>query len=99
MKYMKQPKRVPRWLRRLGLVKAELKAAHFPRSAEEGLRQVAALSAANLRILRAEVRSALAGAEESRVESATYQLLARLSRADAQRVSIWKRERARYFGG
>ena len=58
MKYMKQPKQVPLWLRRLGLVKAELKGAHFPRSAEEGLRQVAALSAANLRILRAEVRSA-----------------------------------------
>jgi len=44
------------------------------------------------------VRSALAGADESRVESAAYQLLARLSRADAQRVSIWKRERARCFG-
>jgi hypothetical protein len=98
VKKRKLPRQVPLWLRRLGLVKAELKGAHFPRSAEEGLRQVAALSAANLRILRAEVRSALAGVEESRVESATYQLLARLSRADAQRVSIWKRERARCFG-
>jgi len=55
---MKQPKQVPLWLRRLRLVKAELKGERFPRNAEEGLRQVAALSAAGRRILRPEVRSA-----------------------------------------
>jgi hypothetical protein len=94
----KAPKKVPLWLRRLGLVKAELKSVRFPRNAEEAFRETAALSAASLRILQAAVRSGLARADGKRVEMATRHLLARLSHADAQRISTWKRERARCFG-
>jgi len=98
VKNMKLPNQVPLWLRRLRLVKAELKGMRFPHSAEEGFRQTAALSATSLRILKAEVRSGLAGADEQRLEIATRRLLARLSHADAQRLRVWKRERARCFG-
>ena len=94
----KLPEQVPLWLRRLGLVKAELKSARFPRNAEEGFREAAALSAAGLRILRAEVHSGLRRVDKMRIETATRRLLARLSHADAQRIPAWKRERARYFG-
>ena len=93
-----RPRQVPLWLRRLGLVKAELKSARYPRNAEEGLREAAALSAINLRLLQAAVRSGLARADGKRVEMATRHWLARLSHADARRIPAWKRERARYFG-
>ena len=92
------PKQVPLWLRRLGLVKAELKGVRFPRNAEEGLKQVAALSAASLRILKAEVRSGLPGADERQVQAAFCRLLARLSQAETRWILHWKRERARCFG-
>lgn len=98
VKNMKLQKQVPRWLRRLHLVKGELKGVRFPRNAEEGLRQVAALSAANLRILREQVRSELPKASEREVEIATRRLLARLSHAEAEWTRAWKRERARCFG-
>ena len=98
VKKRKLARQVPLWLRRLRLVKADLKGVRFPHNVEEGLRQAAALSAANLRILKAEVRSGLAGADERRIEMATRRLLARLSHADARRKSVWTRERARCFG-
>ena len=94
----KLPKQVPLLLRRLHLVKAELKRTRFPRTAEEGLRQVAALSATSLRLLRGEVRSGLRGASDKQVEAAMRRLLARLSHADAKRTLRWKKERARCFG-
>ena len=97
-KIVKQPGRVPLWLRRLGLVKAELKGVRFPRNAEEGLQQVAALSAASLRILKAEVRSGLPGADERQVQTAICRLLARLSHAEDRWIQHWKMERARCFG-
>ena len=94
----KLPKQVPLWLRHLSLAKAELKGVRFPRNAEEGLAQVAALSAASLRILKAEVRSGLPGADERQVQAAICRLLARLSHAEARWIQHWKRERARFFG-
>ena len=97
VKNVKLPKQVPLWLRRLGMVKAELKGAHFPRNADEGFRQAAALSAANLRLLKAEVRSGLAKADERQVEAAMQRLLARLSHADTKWTLRWERERARCF--
>lgn len=85
---MKRPKEVPVWLRRLERVKAELREVTFPRTAEEGLRQAAALSVACLRMLEEEVASA----------KGRRLLLARLSRLDARRTLFWKKERARCFG-
>ena len=83
---MKRPKRVPVWLRRLPLVKAELGGLRFPRTAEEGLRQAAALSATSLRVLESQE-----GASKAR------RLLARMACTEARRILFWKKERARYF--
>ena len=91
----KPPKQVPLWLRRLQLVKAELKGLRFPHNAEEGFRQAVALSAASLRILRAEVRSSITRGDDRQVQAAIRRLLARLSHADARWTRFWKQERAR----
>ncbi len=98
VKTMKLPKQVPLWLRRLSLVKAEMKGVRFPRNAEEGFQQMAELSATNLRILREQVRSELPRPSEREVEIATRRLLARLSHAEAEWTRVWKRERARGLG-
>jgi len=87
------------WLRRLGQVRNELKGVRFPKTPEEGFRQMAALSSANLRILETEVRSARPGADRRQVRMEVRRLLARLARADAQWIQSWKRERARCFRG
>ena len=95
---MSKSKQVPLWLQRLGLVKSELKSVRFPRNVEEGLRQVAALSAVGLRMLEEDVRSAMPRATEKRVRVAVCGLLARISRAEARHTNFWQRERARHFG-
>lgn len=95
---MKPKKRVPRWLKRLDLAKAELKGVRFPRNAEEGVRQCAMLSAAGLRLLRESISTSQAGASEEQIETEMRRLLARFSRADARWVARWRKERARYFG-
>ena len=92
------PTEVPLWLQRLGLVKAELKSVRFPRTAEEGLRQVAALSAVSLRMLEEDVRSAMPRATEKQVRVAMRGLLGRISHAEAQQTGFWQKERARHFG-
>ena len=94
---MKRTNRAPLWLRRLALVKAELNGIRFPRTAAEGLRQVAALSAVSLRMLEEDVRSAMPRADRKRLRKGLYERLARVSRVEAQWVLFWKRERARYF--
>lgn len=83
---MKPKKRPPRWLRRLSRVKAELRYTRFPRSAEEGLRQCLALSALACQLLKDGTRSRRARAID------------RVYDADARRVSVWRRDSARFFG-
>jgi hypothetical protein len=41
---MKRSNKVPLWLRRMDLVKAEMKTVRFPHTAQEGFRQCAELS-------------------------------------------------------
>ena len=95
---MSKSKQVPLWLQRLGLVKSELKSVRFPRTAEEGVRQVAALSAVSLRMLEEDVRSAMPRATEKQVRVAMRGLLGRISHAEAQQTGFWQKERARHFG-
>jgi len=94
---MKRTNRAPLWLRRLAVVKSELNGMRFPRTAEEGLRQVVALSAVGRRRLEEKVRSAMPKAGVERLREALCGRLARISRIEAQWVLRWKRERARYF--
>lgn len=90
--------RGPGWLRGLARVKAELRGTRFPRTAEEGFRQCAELSAASLSLLREEIKKDRTGASERQVDIAMSHLLARFADADTRWASRWRRHCARSFG-
>lgn len=94
----KRSKQVPLWLRRLDLVKAEMKTVQFPRTAAEGFQQCAELSTIALRWLRQSIKTEHPGASEEKVDLELCRLMARWSAADARWVEKWKKERDRYFG-
>lgn len=96
---LKRANRVPLWLRRLDLVKAEMKTVRFPRTAEEGFRQCAMLSATAMRWLRQSIKAEHPGASEEKVDLELRKLMARWSAADARWIAKWKKERDRYFRG
>lgn len=86
---MQRGEGVPWWLKKLNLVRAELRGMRFPRTAEEGLRQCAKLSAASMVLLREEVRKTLHAGDEETVEMETRRLMARFSSIDER----WKATR------
>ena len=94
---MKRSKKVPLWLRRLDTVKAEMKTVRFPRNAQDGFRQCAALSETALRWFRQSIRGGHPGASEPEIEEERRLLLARFSAAEARWITKWKKERGRYF--
>ena len=96
---MKRSKKVPHWLRRLDLVKAEMKTVRFPRTAQEGFSQCVELSETALRWFRQSIRDGHPGASEDEIEEDRRLLLARFVAADARRIAKWKKERERYFRG
>jgi hypothetical protein len=79
-------RRAPFWLRRLDLLGSEPRGEAFPRNADEGIRQVAALSALAMSMLRENERDVPA-------------LLERLERAEARWRKRWDLERERFFRG
>jgi hypothetical protein len=79
-------KDIPWWLKKLDLVRDELRSMHFPRTAEEGLRQTAELSAASMGMFKDEIRKALCTRGEGPVERETRRLIAHFSRMDRR----WK---------
>ncbi len=90
---------VPLWLRRLDLVKAEMKTVRFPRTAAEGFRQCAELSeTARLWFVDA-IRQEHPGASEEDIEQERRLLLARFSAAQARWLKKWQKERDRYLRG
>ena len=96
---MKTSKKPPLWLRRLDLVKAEMKTVRFPRSAQEGFRQCAELSEKARRLFWESVRADHPEASDEDIEQERRLLLARLSAAQARWIAKWKKERDRYFRG
>lgn len=72
------------WLRRLDLVKAELKTVKFPRTAAEGFRQCAELSETTWRWFADSIRQGHPGAGEEKIEQERRLLLARFSAAQAR---------------
>ncbi|MGH7960979.1 MAG: hypothetical protein ACRERD_04005 [Candidatus Binatia bacterium] len=94
---MKSAKEVPLWLRRLDLVKAEMKTVRFPQTAQEGFQQMVMLSETALRWLRQSVKAEHPGASEKKVDLELRRLMARWSAADARWVQRSKKERDRYF--
>jgi hypothetical protein len=96
---MKRSNRVPRWLRRMDLVKAEMKTVRFPRTAQEGFRQCAELSETARRWFRQSIRADHPGVSEEEIEKERRLLLARLCAAQARQIAKWKTELDRYFRG
>jgi hypothetical protein len=87
---MKRGEEVPRWLKRLDLVRDELRGMRFPHTAEDGLRQCAELSAVSMELFKDEIRRSLRARDEKSVEMETRRLMARFSRIDKR----WKASRS-----
>jgi hypothetical protein len=96
---VKRRKKTPLWLKRLQVVKSEMKSVRFPRTAQEGFRQCAELSERARRWFRESIRADHPGASDEDIEKERRLLLAHLSVAEARRIAKWKRERDRYFRG
>lgn len=86
---MQKDKEIPIWLKRLDLVRAELKGMRFPRTAEDGLRQCAELSAASMRLVKEEFRRSLRAGDENMVEEEIRGLMASFSTIDARWKDSW----------
>jgi len=87
------PGEIPWWLRRLDLVRAELRQTRFPRSAEEGVRQCAALSAASMALFREQIRKTMRARDEEAVEREVRRVMARFSAMDERWKTRWKEAR------
>jgi hypothetical protein len=94
---MRKAKKAPLWFRRIELVKAEMKAVRFPRTAQEGFRQCEALSETARRWFRESIRGNHPGAGRKEIETERRLLLARFSATQARQLVKWKKERDRYF--
>jgi hypothetical protein len=94
---VKRRKRMPLWLKRLGIVKTEMKGVRFPRTTQEGFRQCAELSETARRWFLQSIREAHRGANEEEIETERARLLARFSAAETHWIAKWKKERDRYF--
>jgi hypothetical protein len=73
---------IPWWLKRLGLVRAELRGMVFPRTAEEGLRQCAELSALSMELFKAEIGKTLRAGGEEGQERQARRLMNRFSKVE-----------------
>jgi hypothetical protein len=94
-----RPKQPPIWLRRLDLVKAEMKTVRFPKTAAEGFRQCAMLSETARRWFLDSIRQEHPGWSEEQIEHERRLILARFSAAETRWIARWKEERDRYFRG
>jgi hypothetical protein len=79
----------PWWLKRLDVVRAELRGTAFPRTAEEGLRQCAELSAVSMELFKAELGKTCRKGGEERLDRGVRRLMDRFSKTEAR----WKSTR------
>src|SRR6516162_6100790 len=96
---VRRPKKIPLWLRRMDLVKAEMKTVRFTRTAREGFRQCVELSENARRWLWESIRANHPEASEEQIENERRLLLARFCGAQVRQTAKWKKERDRYFRG
>jgi len=96
---VRHPKKIPLWLRRMDLVKAEMKTVRFPRTAREGFRQCVELSENVRRWFWESIRADHPEASEEEIENERRLLLARFCAAQVRQIAKWKKERDRYFRG
>jgi hypothetical protein len=96
---VRHPKKISLWLRRMDLVKPEMKTVRFPRTAREGFRQCVELSENVRRWFWESIRADHPEASEEEIEKERRLLLARFCAAQARQIAKWKKERDRYFRG
>jgi hypothetical protein len=94
---MKRFNPLPPWLRRLDLVKAEMKTVRFPRTAAEGFRQCAEMSETMRRWFLDSIRQEHPEWSAEQVEQERRLILARFSAAQVRWIKKWRKERDRYF--
>jgi hypothetical protein len=93
------PKQPPIWLRKLDLVRAELKTVRYPRTAAEGFRQMVMLSETARRWFLDAIRQEHPKWSEEQIEQERQLILARWSATQTRWIAKWKEERDRYFRG
>jgi hypothetical protein len=93
----KQPKQPPIWLRKLDLVRAELKTVRYPRRAAEGFKQMVTLSETARRWFLDAIRQEHPKWSEEQIEQERRLILARWSVAETRWIAQWKEERDRYL--
>ena len=96
---MKREKQAPIWIRRLNLVRAEMRTVRFPSTAQEGFRQCAELSKTANRWVMESIREDNPGADEEAIDQARRLLAARFSAAESRHMKRWKKERDSFFRG
>jgi hypothetical protein len=99
LKTVTHPEQPPLWLRRLDLVKAEMKTVRFPKTAAEGFRQCAMLSATARRWFLDSIRQEHPRWSDEQIEHERRLILACFSAAETRWLVKWKKERDRYFRG
>lgn len=87
-------KEVPIWLKKLDLVRSELRQMRFPRTAEEGLRQCAELSDVSMSLFKQEIGKRLRTGDEEMVARETWRLMARFSINDQRWGATRRRDLA-----
>jgi len=90
---MQRDREFPIWLKRLDLVRDELRGMRFPRTVEEGVNQCAELSAVSMGLFKEEIRKSSGARNEATVERETRRLMARFSRIDERWNDIRRKER------
>jgi hypothetical protein len=96
---MKRAKSPPIWLRRLSVVKTEMKTVRFPGSAEEGFLLCARLSDAARRCFLESLRKRFPRASAEEIEMQRRRWLARRTAAETRRLAQWKKDLDRFFRG
>ncbi len=84
---------IPWWLKRLDLVRAELKGMAFPGTAQEGLRQCAELSSVSMELFEAEIRKGRRNGGEDGQERQIRRLMNRFSKVEERWKSAWRKHR------
>ena len=95
----RRAKQVPLWLRRLDVVKAEMKTVRFPKTATEGFQQCAELSETVRRWFLDSIRQEHPEWSEAQIEQERRLILARWSAVETRWIAKWEKERDWYFRG
>jgi hypothetical protein len=83
--------KIPYWLRNLDKVRAEFQSVRWPKSAEEGMRQVLALSEQGWTQLLAGLRAENPGASARKIEASAHRYLQRWESSKRELLFVRKR--------